>query len=230
MVSLCRPRQLTSDVLVLQIQGGKDSFITVRGSFVPTIVGLPLDVVPDLSDAIRNVSLAERKALLSDSEEWVEPEEKANDELPVVEMKSPVEHGDGKPADTPEPEAGAKAAEGVPDTKSAALDPTSAVTSDGTLDTSADTAANEVAQLALDTTVSGPRSAPTTPASATSPSAKRPRPKRGRSGITKPPREVWRLLERLMEAGAGTERLWTSEPNYPAVLSVIDVSSPHSLS
>lgn len=61
--------RLTADVLVLQIDGGKDTFITVRATFAPTIVGLPLEILPELPDVIRNVPLAVRKALRDLTEE-----------------------------------------------------------------------------------------------------------------------------------------------------------------
>ncbi|BEJ11943.1 hypothetical protein CspHIS471_0204030 [Cutaneotrichosporon sp. HIS471] len=219
-----------NDVLVLQIQGGKDSFITVHGSFVPTIVGLPLDVVPQLSDVIRNVPLAERKVLLVDSDEWAEAE--ADAEKTHEAESIPVGGGEK----TPEPEVeSSQADESELEPKLSAVDTASTVASDGKAldaDAATDAHADEaVAQLALDTTISGPRT-PTTPVLASSPSPRaggasslsptRPRPKRGCSGITRPPREVWRLLERLMEDGMVVERLWTTTPDYPAVMAVID--------
>ncbi|KAL1409612.1 hypothetical protein Q8F55_003607 [Vanrija albida] len=54
-----------NDVLVLQIQGGKESFISLQAQFLPTIVGLPLELLPDLPAAIREVPLATRKELLN---------------------------------------------------------------------------------------------------------------------------------------------------------------------
>jgi len=46
----------------------------------------------------------------------------------------------------------------------------------------------------------------------------------GHAKSLKPPREVWRLLEKLIAEGTGVEKLWTDEPNMPAVLDVIEVS------
>ncbi|BEI96950.1 hypothetical protein CcaverHIS631_0205390 [Cutaneotrichosporon cavernicola] len=216
-----------NDVLVLQVQGGKDSLITVHGSFVPTIVGLPLDVVPQLSDVIRNVPLAERKVLLVDSDEWAEAE-KTHEFLSAALESDAVEEGESIPVgggeQTPETEVeSSKADESESEPKSSAVDTASAVASDGkALDADAATDADEaVAQLALDTTISGPRTPPPH-LGASSLSPTRPRPKRGCSGITRPPREVWRLLERLMEDAMGVERLWTTAPDYSAVLAVID--------
>lgn len=77
------------DVLVLQVVGGKDTvrlprpspspepfdvdhsletdrkeqFITLQSSFQPTILGLPLHILSTLSVPIRELSLADRKAL-----------------------------------------------------------------------------------------------------------------------------------------------------------------------
>ncbi|WVQ93909.1 hypothetical protein IAU59_000987 [Kwoniella sp. CBS 9459] len=52
-----------NDVLVLQIAGGKDFFITIQGAFQPSIVGLPLHVLSALSAPIRDIPLADRKVL-----------------------------------------------------------------------------------------------------------------------------------------------------------------------
>lgn len=46
---------------------------------------------------------------------------------------------------------------------------------------------------------------------------------------SKPPREVWRLLERLITDGAGVDKLWTSDEATGAMLEVIDVSCDSSL-
>ncbi|WVF66286.1 hypothetical protein IAT40_001026 [Kwoniella sp. CBS 6097] len=52
-----------NDVLVLQIAGGKDFFITIQAAFQPSIVALPLHVLSALPAPIRDVSLADRKIL-----------------------------------------------------------------------------------------------------------------------------------------------------------------------
>jgi hypothetical protein len=41
---------------------------------------------------------------------------------------------------------------------------------------------------------------------------------------SKPPREVWRLLEQLIADGGDVEKLWTDEINLPAMLDVLEVS------
>lgn len=259
---------LTADVLVLQVQVGKDTFITVRGSFVPTIVGLPLDLLPELPDVIRNIPLAVRKTL-HDPVDWEaeaaeEEAVKAGDELEVVAMMSPttasapgieaIAGSEGKVADGSSEAAGSgelteeggavKASEeGVGTVKSpGTVGDASAKAPDESAPPSDDTTvASATARIALDEDVSSTPTAthpppiitttppsvgaPSVPPSAATPTAAsaRPRPKRSRSAaITKPPREIWRLLERLMEVGMGVERLWTTEVDYPATLAVMD--------
>lgn len=56
--------QLTADVLVLQVDEGKESFISLCGQFVPTTTGIALDLLPRLPDAIQKLPLATRKDLL----------------------------------------------------------------------------------------------------------------------------------------------------------------------
>ncbi|WWC67008.1 uncharacterized protein I206_100915 [Kwoniella pini CBS 10737] len=52
-----------NDVLVLQIAGGKDTFITVQANYLPSIVSLPLHVLSALPSPIRQIPLSERKIL-----------------------------------------------------------------------------------------------------------------------------------------------------------------------
>ncbi|WWD06010.1 hypothetical protein V865_004095 [Kwoniella europaea PYCC6329] len=52
-----------NDVLVLQIAGGKDTFITVQASYLASTIGLPLHILSALPTPIRQVSLADRKIL-----------------------------------------------------------------------------------------------------------------------------------------------------------------------
>ncbi|TXT06026.1 hypothetical protein VHUM_03499 [Vanrija humicola] len=54
-----------NDVLVLQIDGGKESFISLQAQFLPTIIGLPLELLSELPAVIREVPLATRKELLN---------------------------------------------------------------------------------------------------------------------------------------------------------------------
>lgn len=51
-------------MLVLQVDEGKESFISLCGQFVPTTTGVPLDLLPRLPDAIQKLPLSERKQLL----------------------------------------------------------------------------------------------------------------------------------------------------------------------
>ncbi|WWC85634.1 uncharacterized protein L201_000500 [Kwoniella dendrophila CBS 6074] len=52
-----------NDVLVLQITGGKDTFITIQANYLPSIVSLPLHVLSILPSPIRQVHLTDRKVL-----------------------------------------------------------------------------------------------------------------------------------------------------------------------
>ncbi|KAK8845296.1 hypothetical protein IAR55_006009 [Kwoniella newhampshirensis] len=52
-----------NDVLVLQIAGGKDTFITVQATYLPSVVSLPLHVLSTLPSPIRQLPLSERKVL-----------------------------------------------------------------------------------------------------------------------------------------------------------------------
>ncbi|WVW81619.1 hypothetical protein I302_103614 [Kwoniella bestiolae CBS 10118] len=52
-----------NDVLVLRIAGGKDTFITVQATYLPSTISLPLHVLSALPSPIRQVSLADRKIL-----------------------------------------------------------------------------------------------------------------------------------------------------------------------
>ncbi|WRT63490.1 uncharacterized protein IL334_000395 [Kwoniella shivajii] len=52
-----------NDVLVLQITGGKDTFITLQATYLQSIISLPLHVLSALPSPIRNLSLADRKVL-----------------------------------------------------------------------------------------------------------------------------------------------------------------------
>ncbi|OCF71352.1 hypothetical protein I204_07979 [Kwoniella mangroviensis CBS 8886] len=52
-----------NDVLVLQIAGGKDTFITVQASYLASTIALPLHILSALPTPIRQVSLADRKIL-----------------------------------------------------------------------------------------------------------------------------------------------------------------------
>ncbi|KAI9636052.1 Endonuclease/exonuclease/phosphatase [Dioszegia hungarica] len=52
-----------NDVLVLQVQEGKDTFISLSATFAPTIIGLPLESLPSLSGPVRSLPLPERKRL-----------------------------------------------------------------------------------------------------------------------------------------------------------------------
>lgn len=51
-------------MLVLQVDEGKESFISLCGQFVPTTTGVALDLLPRLPDAIQKLPLATRKDLL----------------------------------------------------------------------------------------------------------------------------------------------------------------------
>lgn len=51
-------------MLVLQVEEGKESFISLCGQFVPTTTGVALDLLPRLPDAIQKLPLATRKDLL----------------------------------------------------------------------------------------------------------------------------------------------------------------------
>lgn len=63
---------------MLQIEGGKESFISLQAQFLPTIVGLPLELLPDLPAAIREVPLSTRKDLLNPKQD--ESDKKDDDE------------------------------------------------------------------------------------------------------------------------------------------------------
>ncbi|WVQ76507.1 hypothetical protein IAR50_006177 [Cryptococcus sp. DSM 104548] len=52
-----------ADVLVLQVDGGRDTFITLQGTFTPTTLSLPLQTISSLSSNIQSISLTERKTL-----------------------------------------------------------------------------------------------------------------------------------------------------------------------
>ncbi|KAL7419973.1 hypothetical protein Q5752_004936 [Cryptotrichosporon argae] len=160
-----------NDVLVLQVHEGKDTFVTLRATYLPSIIGVPLEAIPTLPVPIRELSVHDRKQLLAAG-------------------KTPVPTPVATPAATPMVEAddamlaelnlrGANGAE--------ASQPPVEGQQDGGED-------DEVV-----TTEPSPP-APT----------------------TKPPREVWRLLERLMEHGARVEALWTGQAEVGDVLGVIE--------
>ncbi|WVQ80297.1 hypothetical protein IAT38_002402 [Cryptococcus sp. DSM 104549] len=52
-----------NDVLVLQVEGGKDTFITLQATFLPSIISLPLPLLSSLPSPITSLPLAERKLL-----------------------------------------------------------------------------------------------------------------------------------------------------------------------
>ncbi|WVR03400.1 hypothetical protein IAU60_000391 [Kwoniella sp. DSM 27419] len=52
-----------NDVLVLQIAGGKDVFITLQATYLPSIISIPLHVLSTLPSPIRDVLLADRRVL-----------------------------------------------------------------------------------------------------------------------------------------------------------------------
>ncbi|WWC57979.1 uncharacterized protein I303_100514 [Kwoniella dejecticola CBS 10117] len=52
-----------NDVLVLQIAGGKDIFITVQANYLASTISLPLHVLSALPSPVRDISLSERKIL-----------------------------------------------------------------------------------------------------------------------------------------------------------------------
>ncbi|ORY31996.1 Endonuclease/exonuclease/phosphatase [Naematelia encephala] len=52
-----------NDVLVLRVEGGKDTFIPVQATFAPSIIGLPLNILSALQTPISTLPLAERKSL-----------------------------------------------------------------------------------------------------------------------------------------------------------------------
>ncbi|KIR79357.1 inositol-polyphosphate 5-phosphatase [Cryptococcus gattii EJB2] len=69
-----------NDVLVLQVEGGKDTFITVQFSFLPSIISLPLTFLSALPSPIRDLSLSERKSLFRSLLETAEKQPAANNE------------------------------------------------------------------------------------------------------------------------------------------------------
>ncbi|ODO01801.1 hypothetical protein L198_02526 [Cryptococcus wingfieldii CBS 7118] len=52
-----------ADVLVLQVDGGCDTFITLQGTFTPSTLSLPLQTLSSLRSPIRSLPLPERKTL-----------------------------------------------------------------------------------------------------------------------------------------------------------------------
>lgn len=56
-----------NDVLVLQVPGGKDTFISLQATFLPSIISLPLPLLTALPTPIREVTIAERKNLATKS-------------------------------------------------------------------------------------------------------------------------------------------------------------------
>ncbi|WVO23706.1 uncharacterized protein IAS62_005061 [Cryptococcus decagattii] len=69
-----------NDVLVLQVEGGKDTFITVQSSFLPSIISLPLTFLSALPSPIRDLSLSERKSLFHSMLETAEKQPAASNE------------------------------------------------------------------------------------------------------------------------------------------------------
>ncbi|ODN75742.1 hypothetical protein, variant [Cryptococcus amylolentus CBS 6039] len=52
-----------ADVLVLQVDGGRDTFITLQGTFTPSTLSLPLQTLSSLPSPIQSLPLSERKTL-----------------------------------------------------------------------------------------------------------------------------------------------------------------------
>ncbi|KIR43959.1 inositol-polyphosphate 5-phosphatase [Cryptococcus deuterogattii 99/473] len=69
-----------NDVLVLQVEGGKDTFITVQSIFLPSIISLPLTFLSALPSPIRDMSLSERKSLFRSLFETAEKQPAADNE------------------------------------------------------------------------------------------------------------------------------------------------------
>ncbi|KAE8542972.1 hypothetical protein D1P53_000459 [Cryptococcus gattii VGV] len=69
-----------NDVLVLQVEGGKDTFITVQSIFLPSIISLPLTFLSALPSPIRDLSLSERKSLFRSLLETAEKQPTAGNE------------------------------------------------------------------------------------------------------------------------------------------------------
>ncbi|OXG45099.1 inositol-polyphosphate 5-phosphatase [Cryptococcus neoformans Th84] len=69
-----------NDVLVLQVDGGKDTFITVQSIFLPSIISLPLTFISALPSPIRDLSLSERKSLFRSLRETAEKQPAASNE------------------------------------------------------------------------------------------------------------------------------------------------------
>lgn len=171
----------TTDVLVLQVTDGKDivseirriansrrvssddlQFITLQGIFEPTILGLPLDLLPALPGPIRSVPLAQRKAM-REATQAHRPELKpsASGETVAVAVQ-----GNGA-GEATEPGSDSLADEEIK---------------------------QEVAKQSA-----------------------------------KPAKEMWRLLEFLMERGMGTEELWVGEVPDTEILGIVEVSAAKAL-
>jgi hypothetical protein len=159
---------------VLQVTDGKDivseitriansrrgssdelQFITLQGIFEPTILGLPLDLLPALPGPIRSVPLAQRKAM-REATQTHRPEFKSS--APASVQGS----GAGEATET-EPGSDSLAGEEMK---------------------------QEVAKQSA-----------------------------------KPAKEIWRLLEFLMERGMGTEELWVGEVPDTEILSIVEVGA-----
>jgi hypothetical protein len=120
-------RYLTNtDVLVLQVEGGKDSvrfpakrffgyksdkakFISINSTYLPSLAGLPLTQLVKLPEGIRQLSFAERRRLsdatplLTPKEEEADPYVGRNDEKTAKParvlwrlLESLMEHHDGE--------------------------------------------------------------------------------------------------------------------------------------
>ncbi|KAK4689100.1 inositol polyphosphate 5-phosphatase INPP5B/F, partial [Tremellales sp. Uapishka_1] len=91
-----------NDVLVLRVKDGKDTFITIQSTFLPTIITLPLTTLSTLPNSIRNISLADRK-LLAEPKTGIEQGEEENKRVvkPPKEIWRLLEHlmQDGTKAD-----------------------------------------------------------------------------------------------------------------------------------
>jgi hypothetical protein len=169
---------------VLQVTDGKDivseitriansrrgssdelQFITLQGIFEPTILGLPLDLLPALPGPIRSVPLAQRKAM----------REATQTHRPEFKSSAPASVSSGKEAGIAVQGSGAgEATETEPGSDSLA----------------GEEMKQEVAKQSA-----------------------------------KPAKEIWRLLEFLMERGMGTEELWVGEVPDTEILSIVEVGA-----
>lgn len=138
-------------------------FITLQGIFEPTILGLPLVLLPALPGPIRTVPLAQRKAM-REAVQTHRPELKSSASASASTGEEVVVAGQGSGAE----EATEMGSESLADEEMK----------------------QEVAKQSA-----------------------------------KPAKEMWRLLEFLMERGVGTEELWVGEVPDTKVLSIVEVGA-----